>query len=352
MKKVFKVTLSGLCVAGLLLTGCSATAEKKSAEVTSKASGYAAHPEGKKFIAEMQKEGFSEEYLTSVLGQARRQESILKAMSRPAEKRLNWGEYRSIFIQPKRIKQGVKFWEENRVALERAEKEFGVPAEIIVAIIGVETRYGRITGSYRVIDALTTLGFDYPKRAKFFRGQLKEYLHLVREEKVAFNSLKGSYAGAMGYGQFIPSSFRDFAVDFDGDGQRDIWKNKTDAIGSVANYFARHHWKTGEEVVSSVVFNSPAQDEWFSKGLKPELTLAQWQEKGVSTQTTLPADSPATLMRLTIKDGEQYWFGLHNFYVITRYNHSKLYAMAVYRLSEQIKAAKAASDMKSKVAAK
>lgn len=352
MKKVFKFTLSGLCVAGLLLTGCSATAEKKKTDVQPTASGYAAHPQAQAFIAEMEKEGFSPSYVTSVLSQARRQESILKAMSRPAEKRLNWGEYRSIFIQPKRVNQGVKFWNENRTALERAEKEYGVPSEIIVAIIGVETRYGRITGSYRVIDALATLGFDYPKRSKFFLGQFKEYLHLVREEKVEFTSLKGSYAGAMGYGQFIPSSFRNFAVDFDGDGQRDIWKNKTDAIGSVANYFARHHWKAGEEVVSSVVFNNPAQDEWFSKGLKPELTLAQWKEKGVSTQASLPLDSPATLMRMTIKDGEQYWFGLHNFYVITRYNHSRLYAMAVFRLSEQIKAAKVASDTKNKVAAK
>jgi membrane-bound lytic murein transglycosylase B len=196
------------------------------------------------------------------------------------------------------------------------------------------------------------LSFDYPKRGKFFQGQLKEYLHLVREEKVDVTSLKGSYAGAMGFGQFIPSSFRNFAVDFDGDGKRDIWKNKTDAIGSVANYFARHHWKAGEPVVGSVVFNQPAQEDWFSKGLKPELTLGQWKDKGAATSTSLSADAQATLMRLKVKGGEQYWFGLHNFYVITRYNHSKLYAMAVYRLSEQIKSAMLNANSKTKVASK
>lgn len=344
MKKIARFTLPGLCAVGLLLAGCSVTAEKAVADKKSK--GYAGHAEAQKFISELTEEGYSEEYLVDVLNKARRQESILKAMSRPAEKRLTWGEYRKIFIEPKRITQGVKFWQENRAALERAEKEYGVPAEIIVSIIGVETRYGRITGSYRVLDALATLGFDYPKRGKFFQGQLKAYLKMIDEEKLDITALKGSYAGAMGYGQFIPSSFRSFAVDFDGDGKRDIWNNKTDAIGSVANYFARHHWRNGETVVSSVVFNQPAQDDWFSKKLKPELTLGEWRERGVATQVSLPDDAKATLMRMKIKGGEQYWFGLHNFYVITRYNHSRLYAMAVYRLSEQIRTAMEKTEAK------
>ncbi|PIE20813.1 MAG: lytic murein transglycosylase B [Neptuniibacter caesariensis] len=303
---------------------------------------YLDYPQAQAFIAEMKGEGFEEAYLKQVLTEAKRQTSILKAISRPAERRLTWGGYRKIFIEPKRIKQGVKFWQENRDVLAKAEQEYGVPAEIIVAIIGVETRYGRITGSYRVVDALATLGFDYPRRSKFFLGQLKEYLRLVREEQLDFTSLKGSYAGAMGYGQFIPSSYRNFAIDFDKDGKRDIWNNKTDAIGSVANYFAEHKWKPGEPVISAVSFNKAVDESWYSvgrKGLIPKNTLAEWIARGVEPQLALSPQDKAILMRLEIDDDKQYWLGLHNFYVITRYNHSKLYAMAVYRLSQQIKEA-------------
>ncbi|MDO6593329.1 lytic murein transglycosylase B [Neptuniibacter sp. 1_MG-2023] len=303
---------------------------------------YADYPQAQAFIDEMKAEGFSEAYLKGVLGEAKRQQSILTAISRPAEKSLNWGEYRKIFIQPKRIKQGVQFWQENQAALALAEKTYGVPAEVIVSIIGVETRYGRIMGSYRVLDAVATLGFDYPRRSEFFLGQLKEYLRLVREEKTDVTAHKGSYAGAMGYGQFIPSSYRSFAIDFDNDGHRDIWNNKTDAIGSVANYFAEHGWAKGEPVISGVSFSQTADEAWFSKGRKgliPELTIADWQQRGVEPELTLSPEGKAILMRLEIGEDAQYWLGLHNFYVITRYNHSKLYAMAVYRLSEQIKMA-------------
>lgn len=303
---------------------------------------YVDYPQAKEFIAEMSAEGFSEAYLKEVLGEAKRQQSILKAISRPAEKSLTWGEYRKIFIQDKRIKQGVQFWQENQEALIRAEQTYGVPAEVIVSIIGVETRYGRIMGSYRVLDAVATLGFDYPRRSEFFLGQLKEYLRLVKEEGTDITAHKGSYAGAMGFGQFIPSSYRSFAVDFDNDGKRDIWNNKTDAIGSVANYFAKHGWAAGEPVISGVSFNKPTDESWFSQGragLIPELTIADWQQRGVEPELTLPPEGKAVLMRLEMGEDEQYWLGLHNFYVITRYNHSKLYAMAVYRLSEQVKMA-------------
>lgn len=369
-------TVIAVAAAGLMSTGCTAIAEKtnkseqasevkvvKEAAVESKpkkpaktkrmtqeellasvrGGSYLDYPEASSFIEEMKAEGFDEAYLREVLSKAKRQTSILKAMSRPAERRLNWGEYRKIFIEDKRIRQGVKFWQENHAALQAAEEKYGVPPEIIVSIIGVETRYGRITGSYRVLDALATLGFDYPRRSKFFLGQLKQYLHLVREEQIEITAMKGSYAGAMGYGQFIPSSFRSFAVDFDQDGKRDIWNNKTDAIGSVANYFAEHKWKPGEPVISSVNFKQAADEAWYSvgrKGLIPELTLSDWKAKGIEPQLAdLSPDEKAILMRLEIGDDEQFWLGLHNFYVITRYNHSKLYAMAVYRLSEQIKVA-------------
>ncbi len=318
----------------LLLTGCSATAR-----APDRAEGYVDHPEAKVWLEQMKAEGFDEAFLQEVLANARRQDSIIKAMSRPAEKRLNWEQYRDIFVQPTRVEQGVAFWRENQAALSRAAATYGVPEEIIVAIIGVETRYGRITGSYRVVDALATLGFDYPKRGSFFQGQLTEYLRMVQEEQIDFESLKGSYAGAMGYGQFIPSSFRAYAVDFDGDGKRDIWNNRVDAIGSVANYFAQHKWRSGEPVLAPVIFNQPAQDEWFNQSLQPTVSLGEWRKQGASAPLKFDDAALATLMKMEMNQGEQYWFGLHNFYVITRYNHSRLYAMAVYRLSEQIRAA-------------
>ncbi|MEH6575895.1 MAG: lytic murein transglycosylase B [Amphritea sp.] len=297
---------------------------------------YAKHPQAQALIEELVAEGFDGAAVESVLSQATRQESILKAISRPAEKRLNWGEYRNIFLKSKRVNQGVAFWEQHADTLVRAEATYGVPAEIIVAIIGVETRYGRNMGSYRVVDALSTLGFDYPKRGKFFRGQLKEYFYLVRDEAMDPFSLTGSYAGAMGYGQFIPSSFRSFAVDFDGDGKKDIWNNPVDAIGSVANYFNAHGWKSGEGIRSNVVMGQAAHESWFNNGLKPELTLMQWAERGITTRKNLAGGNSATLMRLETEGEYQYWFGLYNFYVITRYNHSRLYAMAVYELSQAV----------------
>jgi membrane-bound lytic murein transglycosylase B len=347
MRKILVCAL--VSVAVVLQSGCASTAvghagtPQASAGGTAMASigtgGYAQHPEALPLIDELVAEGVERTSLVALLNQAQRQESILKAMSRPAEKRLNWGEYRKIFIEQKRIDQGVRFWTENADTLARAEQQFGVPAEVIVAIIGVETRYGRITGSYRVIDALATLGFDYPERGAFFRGQLKEYVQLVQEEQIDPLSLTGSYAGAMGYGQFIPSSYRAYAVDFDGDHKRDIWSNPADAIGSVANYFARHGWKPGEAVTSNVVINATANPAWFNAGLEPQVTLAEWASRGINTRTDLDPAQKATLMQLEMADGNEYRFGLHNFYVITRYNHSRLYGMAVHELSQMIAAA-------------
>ncbi|GAA0791355.1 lytic murein transglycosylase B [Marinobacterium sediminicola] len=323
-------TLGRLLLASTLLTTGSVWAS----------SGYENHPLAGEVVEQLAAEGFDAEEVRSVLAKAKRQESILEAISRPAERRLTWGEYRKIFVEPRRIKQGVAFWNEHEATLKRAEETYGVPAEIIVSIIGVETRYGRIMGRYRVLDALATLGFDYPKRADFFRGQLVDFMRMAREEQLDPTQPLGSYAGAMGYGQFIPSSFRNYAVDFDGDGKRDIWSNEVDAIGSVANYFREHGWKAGEPVRSNVVINGSADPSWFNAGLKPELTLAQWHERGIATRRDLDPQQPATLMELTMEDGEHYWFGLHNFYVITRYNHSRLYAMAVYELSQAIKDAR------------
>ncbi|WP_370584090.1 lytic murein transglycosylase B [Motiliproteus sp. SC1-56] len=300
---------------------------------------YAEHPEAKAFVDRMVAEGFERKSLEALIAEAERKESILTAIARPAEKRLNWGEYRQIFLGQSRIDQGVAFWNEHRDTVGRASRHFGVAPEVIVAIIGVETRYGRNAGSYRVIDALATLAFDYPPRSKFFGGQLRELLYLLREEKLSPLSLTGSYAGAMGYGQFIPSSYRNYAVDFDDDGVRDILSNPVDAIGSVANYFARHHWQEGQPVAVPAQVPADLDDDRVSTKLKPELTLEQWKALGVTPRTPLGADEQkATLMKLEFDDRPaEYWLGLENFYVITRYNRSHLYAMAVYQLSEAIR---------------
>jgi membrane-bound lytic murein transglycosylase B len=314
----------------MVLVGCLAVS-------TASFAGYEAHPRAQILIDDLKADGFEESYIRDVLGRAKYQQSIIDAISRPAERRLNWGEYRAIFIEQRRINQAIQFWKEHKETLLKAEEVYGVPPEIVLAIMGVETRFGRITGNYRVLDALSTLGFDYPKRADFFLGQLGDYFRLARQEGVEPGVLKGSYAGAMGYGQFIPSSFLAYAVDFDGDQQRDIWGNPVDAIGSVANYFARHGWRAGDPIVSDVLLNGSVDSEWFNKGLKPELTLGEWRQRGVIAKSEVADDQLATLMRMSSDQGDQYLLGLHNFYVITRYNHSRLYANAVRELSEAIR---------------
>jgi membrane-bound lytic murein transglycosylase B len=281
---------------------------------------------------------FDRQMLLSVFAQARYKKSIVQLMDAPAEGK-PWKEYRPIFVTTKRTRGGKDFMATHRATLLRAEQKFGVPAEIIVAIIGVETRYGKQTGSTRVIDALATLAFDYPRRSVFFRKELKAYLLLTRQEQMDPLSLKGSYAGAMGYGQFMPSSFLEYAIDFDGDGRRDIWHNPVDAIGSVANYFSRHGWKTNEPVVSRAGFTGDSEKiVWVKgrRGLKPQVQLADLLASGLQPHAQLTPQQPATAMRMAGQEGQEYWVGLHNFYVITRYNHSALYAMSVYQLSQKI----------------
>ena len=301
------------------------------------ADNYGDNPLALELIDEMvAEEGFDREALEAVFANAERQESILKAIARPAEKTKPWYEYREIFVTEKRENQGAEFFEQHRETLARAESETGVPAEIIVAIIGVETYYGRITGSYRVIDALSTLAFDYPKRSPFFTKELKNYLMLTRDQGFDPTELKGSYAGAMGYGQFMPSSYRAYAIDFDGDGVTDIWNNPVDAIGSVANYFKAHGWRPGEPVVAAALRQGDVPEDWFNSGLKPERTVGEFQAAGLKPVRELPEDAVATAMKFELADGYEYWMGLHNFYVITRYNHSSMYAMSVYQLSQRL----------------
>lgn len=309
------------------------------------ASDYGAQPEVTAFVKKMVDEhGFTAAEIQSVLAQAEKKQSILDAISRPAEKTKPWHEYRNIFLGEERIQQGVDFWLENQQALERAEQTFAVPPQMIVAIIGVETRYGRYMGNYRVVDALATLGFDYPRRSTFFLGQLEELFLLAREQKQDILQLKGSYAGAMGYGQFIPSSYRHYAKDFSGDGLADIWTNKTDAIGSVANYFKAHGWLAGNPVLTQVELSKSIADDEFDKRSRPDVTMATWKTRGIVTQQKFPGDVKAMLLRYEQPKGWDYWLGFNNFYVITRYNRSHLYAMAVWQLSEEILSAKSKRD--------
>ncbi|WP_456448617.1 lytic murein transglycosylase B [Thiolapillus sp.] len=290
------------------------------------------------FIEHMSKtQGFDATQLRKVLSKAHRRQDIIDRMNKPAEHTLNWGQYRKIFLKEKRINKGAEFWRRNEEALKRAEQTYGVAPQYIVAIIGVETFYGRIAGKDSVLDALYTLAFHYPKRSKFFTAELEKYLILTREEGLDPTRPKGSYAGAMGLGQFMPSSYLAYAVDFDGDGKRDIWNNETDAIGSVANYFARHGWKAGLPVTTPVSGVKPIHRKFIDAGLKPQFTLGKLRQAGLHIDPALGDDLETALFQLVTDKGPEYWAGLNNFYVITRYNHSELYAMAVYQLGERIR---------------
>ncbi len=296
-------------------------------------------PDVTAFIDEMvEKHDFDREALRDVLGQAQIKASIIRKISTPAERTLTWGEYRKIFMTRDRISAGTTFWRDNREMLERISKESGVSVEMIVGIIGVETYYGRITGKDRVIDALATLAFDYPPRSEFFRKELTEFLMLAREEEIDATLPTGSYAGAMGRPQFMPSSFRAYAVDATGDGKRDIWNNWADVAGSVANYFVEHGWRTGDEVTAQATLGS----SWNGPAPKPRNTLKASEtveslsRKGVLFATELGADSRAQLLTYEGGDGVEHWVGFHNFFVITKYNRSVMYALAAHQLGQEI----------------
>ena len=276
---------------------------------------YSNHKDSKEVIDELVNEhGFEESYVINVLKQAKKRKTALNSVARPAEKTKTWDDYRAIFLKKKRISDGKKFIQNNITVLERAEKEFGVPKEVITAILGVETDYGNIMGSYRVIDSLTTLGFDDPRRSKFFKSELIQFFILTRENNLDILRVKGSYAGAMGYGQFISSSYRAYAIDFDGDGYVDLFNSLEDAIGSTANYLKRHGWKKEGSIVTRVYPNN------VRKFYKPHESLTQF----------IP-------LTFTENGEELHFVGDDNFRAIARYNISDVYAMAVYYLSEEFK---------------
>lgn len=297
--------------------------------------------EQKKFINEMVTDhGFEKPELEALFKKAKRLDKVLEAISRPAEKSKEWYEYRKIFLTTERIDKGVAFWQDNRDLLLEVEKQYGVAREIIVAIIGVETYYGKHKGKYRVIDALATLAFDYPPRAKFFRGELKQFLLFTRELEINPVSLNGSYAGAMGMPQFIPSSFKSYAVDFDKDGRIDIWSNRADIFASVANYFKRHGWMTGEPVATATWVKKDSDlKQYIENGLKPSLPLSDLTNSGIQLKRQIEGNPLSSLLVFKQEKGKDYWVAFQNFYSITRYNHSQLYAMAVFQLSEAIKEA-------------
>ena len=293
-------------------------------------------PEVEKFIAQMvQEHQLDGPALRQMFSQLKSNDGVVKAINAPATSK-PWFEFKNIFVTPTRTSGGVDFWNANAEQLKRAREIYGVPEEIIVAIIGVETIYGKRTGSFRVIDALYTLAFEMPERANYFRGELEQFLLLTRENGLDPTTVKGSFAGAIGMPQFMPTSFRRFAVDFDSDGKINLWENVPDVIGSVANYLHFFGWVAGQPVVVPARISGTDYKDIVEKGFKPHLTLAQMLPKGVEPTDPLPADLVAGLFALDLEQGPDYWLAFNNFYVITRYNRSKNYAMAVYQLAAAI----------------
>ncbi|TYT25825.1 lytic murein transglycosylase B [Luteimonas viscosa] len=275
--------------------------------------------------------------IRSVLAQAEKKQNIIDAMNRPAEAVRKWHEYRPIFLNDARIDGGIAFYNANRTALERVAADTGVPAEMIVAIIGVETSYGRITGSFRVVDALYTLAFDYPKRAPFFAGELAQLFALKKQEpQLDLLALKGSYAGAMGLGQFMPSSYRLWAKDGDGDGRRDLLTHLPDVFASIANYFVVHGWERDAPVVARAMRDAGAED-FVPENWDPVYPLADLAARGYRPQPGQPVAEGATLLTLEGDAGREYWLAYRNFYVITRYNRSPMYSLSVYQLAQAIR---------------
>lgn len=302
---------------------------------------FANNPNAQQFIDKMvNKHGFDRQQLQEILSQAKRLDSVLRLMDNqapttsvkpPSGPNGAWLRYRKKFITPDNVQNGVVFWNQYEDALNRAWQVYGVPPEIIVGIIGVETRWGRVMGKTRILDALATLSFNYPRRAEYFSGELETFLLMARDEQDDPLNLKGSFAGAMGYGQFMPSSYKQYAVDFSGDGHINLW-DPVDAIGSVANYFKAHGWVKGDQV--AVMANGQAPG--LPNGFKTKYSISQLAAAGLTPQQPLGNHQQASLLRLDVGTGYQYWYGLPNFYTITRYNHSPHYAMAVWQLGQAV----------------
>jgi membrane-bound lytic murein transglycosylase B len=273
----------------------------------------------------------------AILNSATYKEEIIAKISRPAEGPMTWEHYRKIFMTDERIAAGVAFEKVHRATLAKVSADTGVPAHIILGILGVETYFGQRKGTYKVLDALYTLGFGYPRRAKFFKSELEAYMVLAKEEELNIDSIKGSYAGAMGYGQFMPSSYRAYAKSFDENGTRDLINSPEDAIASVANYLKVHRWEKDQPIASEATMTKKIT-HLRKQSLKPKNQVKDYTAIGFKPAETLQSTIPATIIILENENSQEHWFGMNNFYVITRYNHSPLYAMAVFQLGEAIKA--------------
>jgi membrane-bound lytic murein transglycosylase B len=308
--------------------------------------GYAKRADVRAFAREAAREtGMPLATLERILGDARYQPQIVALMNRPLVAPPRWFEYAPPFLDPDRVAAGVAFFDANAEALARAEARYGVPAEIVVAIIGVETYWGRVTGRFRALDALATLAFDYPRRAAFFRGELTQFLLLTREQHLAPSKVQGSFAGAMGLPQFMPGSFRNFAIDFDGDGRIDLWQDPADAIGSVANFLARHDWARGQPVLLPARVDDTARAALYAHldgGISERRALDLWRQEGVAVDVPadLAADPVGILLLEESTDASSLWLACGNFFVITRYNRSRLYAAAVWNLARAIAGAR------------
>jgi membrane-bound lytic murein transglycosylase B len=310
------------------------------ASAPAKSPSYAERPEVQAFIREVSaRHGFAEQELIYLFSRVHRTEPILEAIQPPPPKARSWEEYRGNFVNPRRIAAGKGFWKTHRRALARAERRYGVPAEYIVAIIGIETFYGRNAGRWRVVDALTTLAFDYPARSPYFRSELEQYLLLSRDTGADVFSVRGSYAGAIGIPQFMPSSTRRFAVDFDGSGAVDLRRSPADAIGSVANFLKEHGWQSGEEVLFEAKLTGEAWRPLADGSVDPKHPLEDLRKAGVEFPQPARAAHAALVELETPERPSEYRVGLQNFYVLTRYNRSAFYASAVHDLAQELKKA-------------
>ncbi|WP_318378177.1 lytic murein transglycosylase B [Enterobacter sp.] len=355
---MFKRRYAALLPLVVLLSACSSKPKVTQAETTTSSApsggfllepqhnvmllggDFANNPAAEQFIDKMvSKHGFDRQQLQEILSQAKRLDSVLRLMDRqapttglpPSGPNGAWLRYRKQFITPDNVQNGVAFWNQYEDALTRAWQVYGVPPEIIVGIIGVETRWGRVMGKTRILDALATLSFAYPRRAEYFSSELETFLLMARDERDDPLDLKGSFAGAMGYGQFMPSSYKEYAVDFNGDGHINLW-DPVDAIGSVANYFKAHGWVKGDVVAVPAFGQAPG----LENGFKTKYSVSQLAAAGLTPQQSLGNHQEASLLRLDVGTGYEYWYGLPNFYAITRYNHSTHYAMAVWQLGQTV----------------
>jgi len=294
-------------------------------------------PQVRKFIGYMARtHGFDARALRTLLAGAQPNRDVLRAISAPATGR-PWYQFRPLCVDDMQVTEGVQFWYDNAALLERTRHDFGVPEEIVIAVIAIESRFGRYAGGYRVIDSLYTLAFVWPNRSAYFRSELEQFLVLAREQGWDAGSVRGSFAGALGWPQFMPSSYRRFALDYSGDGHIDLWDNVADIVGSVANYLQKFGWRDGQPVAARAQLDGADPNPLLQLGLRQQL-LSQWAQRGVSSAEDIGQGLPASLFSLELADGPEYWLGFDNFHALLRYNPSRNYAMAVYQLAQEIRA--------------